>query len=195
MRDVFIEHHMSSSTKRHFKKRHNNSSTISTAAQNANRHLKNTELTPPHQNTPPQSTHQILSVRKIPYKVYGNTQVRIQFSTPKSNADDDYINMNMISHATKEERRIIKRQHHITSFVGAHDYREKLQDGGAEHNSSLTRSIKPSTTQKSTTSHKKILHLKEHIRYFLHVKSHTEAMTTLENGYPSQHQKTTTTLT
>jgi hypothetical protein len=76
-------------------------------------------------------THQILSEHKTPYKVYGNTRVGIPFSTPKSNTDNNYINMNMISHATKEERRIIRRQRHITSFVGAH-YREKVQDG-AEH--------------------------------------------------------------
>jgi hypothetical protein len=58
MREVFIAHHTSSSTKRHFKKRHDDSSTKSTAAQNTNRHLENTESTPRHQDTPPKLTHQ-----------------------------------------------------------------------------------------------------------------------------------------
>jgi hypothetical protein len=102
---VFIAHPMSSTTKRHFKNCHDDSSTKSTATQNANRHLKNTESTPPHQNTPPKLTHQILSERETPYKVYGNTQVRIPLSTPKSNAHNNYINMKITSHAMKEARK------------------------------------------------------------------------------------------
>ena len=114
--EVSIEHHMSSTTKRHFKNRHDDSSTKSTAAQNSNRHLEYAESTPPHQNTPPKLTHQILSERKTPYKVYGDTRVRIPLSTPKSNADDDYINMKITSHAIKEGRRMNKRQSNFTSF-------------------------------------------------------------------------------
>ena len=114
--EVSIEHHMSSTTKRHFKNRHDDSSTKSTAAQNSNRHLEYAESTSPHQNTPPKLTHQILSERKTPYKVYGDTRVRIPLSTPKSNADDDYINMKITSHAIKEGRRMNKRQSNFTSF-------------------------------------------------------------------------------
>jgi hypothetical protein len=43
--------------------------------------------------------------------------------------------------------------------------------------------------QKLTTHHN-ILVPNQHIRYFLHVKSHdTQATTTLKNGYPYHHQK------
>jgi len=81
---VIIAHHISSTTKRHFKNRHDDSSTKSTAAQNSNRHLEYAESTPPHQNTPPKLTHQILSERKTPYKGNGDTRVRIPLSTPKN---------------------------------------------------------------------------------------------------------------
>ena len=54
----------------------------------------------PSQYAPPKATHQILSVREIPYTGYDNTQKWIPLSSPKSNEDDDYnMNMNIISHS------------------------------------------------------------------------------------------------